>query len=210
MHSVARPTKQGYTAKESKEELKWKLVFEMYQEDFSLSDTQVQMNTLLDVGTGDGAFVHYAQMILKNQNAYGIDFNQHLVPHTCSYLSIGNLTAIPYTDNLFETVLSRNVLHGLFLSGDVAAIQKALSELIRITKHSGVLMYAIKNSEHMQQAIHRDIQDTETKKYLLKKLSENITAEAEYLVYLQSLGHKVSVVFRGPRRVVKIEKRKVQ
>lgn len=210
MQNIERFVEQTHIAQESHESLKWHLAFQTYQDDFSLNDTQLTKESILDVGTGNGAFVHYEQKVLNNQNAYGIDFNHDAIPRDCPYLSIGNLLTLPYADELFDVTLSRNVLHDLFLSTDILSIKKALSELMRITKNGGHVMYAIKSPECIKQAITKDIPDQETQIHLLHTLDKSIEAEAEYLRYLQSLGNKVSVVFRDERRVVKIEKRKVQ
>jgi ubiquinone/menaquinone biosynthesis C-methylase UbiE len=210
MQSVEHFNQESYRTQESKELLKWYLAFQTYQDDFSLDDKQLTEEAILDVGTGNGAFVHYEQKVLNNQNVYGIDFDQNVIPRGCPYLTVGNLLTLPYPDELFGITLSRNVLHGLFLSTNTVNIQKALSELIRITKKGGLVMYAIKSPERITQAIIKDIQDQEIQTHLLHRLRESIKVEGQYLHYLQSLGNKVSIFFQDTRRIVKIEKRKVQ
>lgn len=210
MQSVEQLVQQAQIVQKSKESLRLDIVFEKYQNDFLFDEYVLKKNVILDVGTGEGDFVHYLQKVYANHHAYGIDFNQNAVDQKCPYLTVGNIQALPYPDNVFDTTISRNVLHGIFLSDTSDSITKALSELMRVTKEGGTLTYAIKSPEYIRTAIIKDIEDQESRNNLLLKLKQGIETEAQYFEYIQSLGNKVSVVFRGPRRIVKIEKRKVQ
>lgn len=196
---------------EQKSFLKERLKFEEYQADFDFNESELEHATILDVGTEEGNFVHYLQKVKNNPNAFGIDFNQETIPEDCPYLNIGNIQSLPYHDKLFDIVVSRNVLHGIFLSNEkTESSTQALSELIRITKDGGIVEYAIKSPDHIRNGIMRDIQDENMKKTLIKRLQDHIQQEAKFLLYLQSLGHRVIVTFRNGRRIVKIEKRAVQ
>lgn len=210
MQSVEQLVQQAHIAQESRESLRFYIAFEKYQEDFSLEEHELKENVILDVGTGEGDFIHYIQKVYGNKHAYGIDFNQDAINQTYSYLATGNLQSLPYSNNLFDMTISRNVLHGIFLSGTTDSITKAFSELMRVTKDGGILMYAIKNPDYIRAAIIKDIPEQALRDSLLLKLTKSIEIESQYLTHIQSLGNKISVVFRGPRRIVKIEKRALQ
>ena len=211
MQSVERLVEQHHLVQESKGSLASKIAFEQYQDDFSISEKELGEAVLLDVGTGTGEFVHYLKKTLGNDHAYGVDFNTSALPPDYPYLAHGDIQALAYADNLFDITLSRNVLHGIFLSSPTAAsTEKALSELLRITKNGGQVLYAIKSPEAIKKAILKDIQEKATREELLTRLQTGIETEALYLHHLQTLGNTISVVFRGPRKIVKIQKPKVQ
>lgn len=210
MQSVEHLITQAYTAQESKRSLAQRISFEQYQDDFSLDDVRLEHNAILDVGSGAGNFVRYLHEELGNKNAYGVDCDQTILDEACPYLANGTLHALPYSDNLFDTTLSRNVFDGLFFSKESYDIENALSELMRVTKEGGLVLYAIKNPDNIRQKIIENIEDTQTKTHLLQKLVEGIEIEARYLQKMQSLGNKVSIISRDTRRIVKIEKRIVQ
>ena len=211
MRSVEHLIEQHHLAQESKTSLALKITFEQYQDDFSISEKELGEAVLLDVGTGTGEFVHYLKKILGNDHVYGVDFNISTPSPDHPYLAHGDIQALPYADNLFDITLSRNVLHGIFFfifTG--ASTEKALSELLRITKNGGQILYAIKSPEAIKKAILKDIQKKETQEELLMRLRTGVETEALYLQHLQTLGNTISVVFRGSRKIVKIHKRTVQ
>lgn len=207
MDSLATSKTREHT---SQELLRWKLAFEKYQDDFLFDEHDLETSSLLDVGTGSGDFIHYLQNIRHNHDTYGLDLNQESIPPSCSYLTVGTIHALPYADELFDITLSRDLLHTLYLSNDVLSLIPALSELLRVTKKGGYIVYANKGPEKIQQAINKEIEDTKIKETLLQKLNENTKTEVLFLEKLHSLGNTVSIVFRGPRRIVKIEKRALQ
>ncbi len=210
MRSVEHLIEQHHLAQESKTSLALKITFEQYQDDFSISEKELGEAVLLDVGAGAGEFVQYLKKTLGNDHAYGVDFNISTPSPNHPYLTHGDIQALPYGDNLFDITLSRNVLHGIFLSSPAASTERALSELMRITKNGGQVLYAIKSPEAIKKAILKDIQGEETREELLKRLRIGVETEALYLQHLQTLGNMISVVFRGSRKIVKIHKRTVQ
>lgn len=209
MQSVEHLVWQAHTKENSKNALKERVRFEEYQTDFHFTDTELETCSFLDVGAGDGAFIHFLQEEKGNAHAYALDTEKPEA--TTSHFSIGSIIKIPYSDKLFDRVLSRNVIHSLMLQADDSLVPKAISELTRITKEEGRVLYSIHNPSILAQRIQQSAElSPAQKERSLERLTNGIKKEMDYLEYLESLGHTVQTTFQNNRKVVSIALRAVQ
>lgn len=208
MQSVEHLVEQSHIARESKELLRSRLGFEQYQQDFQFTEEELRDNSFLDVGAGDGSFIHYVRNHKGNDHAYAMDTESR---DNVPYYTKGDITSIPYPDQVFDKVVSRNVIHGLMLQKEKGLLSQAIKELIRVTKNSGVVLYSVHDPEVIVQKIANSSElSDEQKKSAQLRFTENRDVESKILQELELLGHRVEILFQNNRRVVSITLRAVQ
>lgn len=96
--------------------------------------------TVLEVSFGTGYLMHH---YARTYEAYGIDYNEHMVKVTrkrlrgavpTDHLLQGDVARLPYADAAFDTVISTMAFTG-YPDGE-----RALDELVRVIKPGGVLL----------------------------------------------------------------------
>lgn len=101
----------------------------------------LQGKKILEVSFGNGYLM--TQYADEKYEVYGIDYNEHMLRHAekktqklkaAVHLSQGNVEALPYDDDTFDTVINTMAFTG-YPNGD-----KALSEMNRVLKPGGRLL----------------------------------------------------------------------
>lgn len=96
-----------------------------------------QSGKILDAGCGEGVLVEkYAQ---QGWDITGVDKN-----YASSYVQEGSITALPFADNTFDTVLCLDVLEHLYYNDQ----NPALNEIRRVLKPNGVVLFSCPNLAH--------------------------------------------------------------
>lgn len=87
---------------------------------------------LLDVGCGTGTLVKCLRWL--GIDAYGVDISKHAITlanrDVKPFLKQGDITNIPYKDNMFDMVVTYDVLERI----DRAHMKKALEETVRVSR----------------------------------------------------------------------------
>jgi len=209
MQSVEHLVWQEQIKENSRNALRERVRFEEYQADFNFTDTELKTCSFLDVGAGDGAFIHFLQEEKGNDHVYALDTEKPAT--TTPHFSVGSIVKIPYGDKLFDKVLSRNVMHSLMLQANDTLIPQAISELTRVTKEEGRVLYSMHNPSILTQRIMNSPElSPEQKERSLERLTAGTKKEKDYLEYLESLGHAIQTTFQNNRKVVSITLRAVQ
>ena len=129
-------------------------------------------NTILDVGCGGGIFTKIILDKYKNAKAVGLDisplcidyskeFNKDLIDAGRLELVVGDVTDMPFDDNMFDMVVS-NASH-IFWSD----LKKGLKELNRVSRMGAVIC--------LTAAVHFDEEPTEEQKKEYEGLTNMIT-----------------------------------
>lgn len=96
-----------------------------------------QAGKILDAGCGEGVLVEkYAQ---QGWDITGVDKN-----YASRYVQEGSLTALPFADNTFDTVLCLDVLEHLYYNEQ----KQALNEIHRVLKPGGTILFSCPNLAH--------------------------------------------------------------
>ncbi len=96
-----------------------------------------QSGKILDAGCGEGVLVEkYAQ---QGWDILGVDKN-----YASQYVQEGSLTALPFEDNTFDTVLCLDVLEHLYYNEQGVA----LKEIRRVLKPGGIILFSCPNLAH--------------------------------------------------------------
>lgn len=111
--------------------------FHSYMKDFSLDEEDLK-KPILDVGAGPGHFIKYLRNKLGNNNAYGVEKAGFRLRSGTDGMVIADGFSLPFADNTFETVVSRNFLP--MFTDDIEESRKIIKELIRVTKAGGKIM----------------------------------------------------------------------
>jgi 2-polyprenyl-3-methyl-5-hydroxy-6-metoxy-1,4-benzoquinol methylase len=92
---------------------------------------------LLDAGCGEGVLVEkYAQ---QGWDIIGVDKN-YASPH----VQEGSITALPFPENTFNTVMALDVLEHLYYNEQLVALR----ELVRVLKPGGIAIFSCPNLAH--------------------------------------------------------------
>lgn len=88
------------------------------------------VTTLVDVGCGNGVFLNYLLENRKELNLTGIDRSEFALQYVKANKKIGDISALPFENNLFDCVTCLQVIEHL----PVPVYEIALTELCRISK----------------------------------------------------------------------------
>lgn len=98
--------------------------------------------SILDVGCGDGTFVHLLRE--RGMQAYGVDGSDNLITAgekryqaDAAFLSVGDAQALDYSDATFDNVLLVGVLHHI---SSCEEQKNAIKECLRVLKKGGYLL----------------------------------------------------------------------
>lgn len=119
-------------------------IFESYQRDFSLSESELR-GSILDLGANDGGFVTHLRNVLGNTSAQGVEVRQQQVAHNTEGIVIADGTKLPFDDESFDTVVARNYM-SIFLSDDNPGAP--LHEALRVLKSGGRFVFDIGDPVH--------------------------------------------------------------
>lgn len=100
---------------------------------------------LLDIGCGEGYFLHYAERVYET---YGMDISDYCVNETLSRtnkstVSTGDITKINYADKYFDIVTCFDIME------HVSNYEDALQECNRILKERGILVMRVPNTSSL-------------------------------------------------------------
>jgi 2-polyprenyl-3-methyl-5-hydroxy-6-metoxy-1,4-benzoquinol methylase len=100
---------------------------------------------LLDIGCGEGYFLHYAEMFYET---YGMDISEYCVTETLSRtnkstVSTGDITKIKYDDKYFDVVTCFDIMEHVSNYGD------AIKECNRVLKDKGILILRVPNTSSL-------------------------------------------------------------
>lgn len=105
---------------------------------------QIQVQTILDAGTGNGALVRL--MREHGKNAYGIELSRAVLEKECpdmlqkGWVEPGILTNLPYEDSQFDLVFSADVLEHIHPE----EADQVISELVRVSRRHIFLSISLK------------------------------------------------------------------
>mmetsp|Transcript_9203 Transcript_9203/g.16590 ORF Transcript_9203/g.16590 Transcript_9203/m.16590 type:complete len:323 (-) Transcript_9203:257-1225(-) len=105
---------------------------------------KIQVHTVLDAGTGNGALVRL--MREHNKNAYGIELSRAVLEKECpdmlqkGWVEPGILTNLPYMDNQFDLVFSADVLEHIHPE----EADQVIAELVRVSRRHIFLSISLK------------------------------------------------------------------
>lgn len=110
---------------------------------------QIQVHTILDAGTGNGAAVRLLREYGKA--AYGVELSKAVLEMECPdllkrrFVEPGVLSNLPYIDNSFDLVFSADVLE--HVHPDEADM--VVSELVRVSRRHIFLSISLKSQTKM-------------------------------------------------------------
>ncbi len=133
---------------------------------------------ILDAGCGNGLLAEY----LPHQDLWGVDISPEMIKHAEKRLQdarVGDVEALPYEDNFFDSIFARSILHHLIDP------KKGLAELTRVLKPGGRIIFM------------------DTRDSLLSRLPRKIMNKGEHFSdshqnmeekpYLQMLGQRLTI-----------------
>jgi ubiquinone/menaquinone biosynthesis C-methylase UbiE len=121
----------------------------------------IEEKVVLEAGCGTGLLLQPISLLAKE--AHGIDISEGMLKHARKKgLNVyqASVTEVPFDDNYFDLVCSFKVL------AHVEEIEKALKELIRVTKPGGALKLEFYNTKSIR--------------YLIKKIKNPTMTSREY------------------------------
>ncbi len=169
--------------------------FQSYTEYFSLSKEDLQ-KPLLDIGSGDGAFVQYVRKVLDNKQAYGVERQSQKVDPSREGMVVGNGLALPFKDESFEIVLAKDYFP-LFVAKKEEDMRQAIFEALRVLKSGGKMLGNIATPEKEIEA--RDywvpqVKDDEARERARVNFDNRYEEAKKLEIFLQDLkerGYKV-------------------
>lgn len=102
-------------------------------------------NRVLDVGCGKGRYERNLIAVCPNKSYFGIDFSYGVLAHVPESMQTkhGHLLNIPFEDNSFDVVFVSEALEHCI------DLEKAISELVRVTAKGGKILIIDKSSEQI-------------------------------------------------------------
>lgn len=150
----------------------------------------------MDHGFGHGNTLMYA--LQKGYDCYGCEISNHLINEVDSLFKgmdyqadlrpIKNLD-LPFPDNLFDIVVSWNVLH---YNGTASAVEHTVEELHRVLKLDGVLLLS---TVHPDSSILKRTKDLGNNSHLIEKDSEYDNRQ-NLTFYINKSGDELKTLFR--------------
>jgi len=95
---------------------------------------------LLDIGCGTGISTDFFKV-----KSIGIDNSREMIRQGGRNLIYGNAEKLPFKDKSFNTVISVTVFH------NINNMEKALKEIIRVSKNSNICISFLKRSRRLSQ-----------------------------------------------------------
>src|SRR3989344_3649808 len=95
---------------------------------------------LLDVGFGTGISTNFFKI-----KSVGIDNCKEMIKQGAKNLIYGDAEKLPFKDKSFNTVISVTVFH------NIKNMEKALKEMIRVSKNSNICISFLKRSRRLSQ-----------------------------------------------------------
>jgi len=111
--------------------------FQEYSDYFSLTKEDLQ-KSLLDIGSGDGAFVQYLREVLGNNQAYGVEKQSQKINPSQEGMIAGNGLFLPFKDETFEIVIAKDYFP-IFVANE-ENMQQTISEALRVLKQGGKMI----------------------------------------------------------------------
>lgn len=96
-----------------------------------------QTGKILDAGCGEGVLVE--KYAAQGWDMVGVDKN-----YASAHVQEGSITALPFTDKHFDTVMALDVLEHLYYNDQNTALQ----ELVRVLKPGGIAIFSCPNLAH--------------------------------------------------------------
>lgn len=192
--------------------------FKSYVKLFDLQESDFSKSTL-DVGTGSASYPIMLRTKFNNQNAFGVDLYNRLnqeAPDDIKKLhseivKISSIEEIPFDDESFELVLSKNVIpmfisdsdefpNGFFYRENRNIVDN-VQEILRVCKKGGRVMFDLPNEEGLNKTYeaYKDVGVTR----------EQIDAKTVYLQkfreYLEGL-QDIELEYKKDKKVVILNK----
>jgi ubiquinone/menaquinone biosynthesis C-methylase UbiE len=104
---------------------------------------------ILDAGCGVGLLGEF----LPNEQLWGVDISQKMVERAKKHIhkvQIGDVEDLPYTDNSFDCIFARSVVHHL------PHPEVGVRELIRVLKQGGRIIFFDTRSQNPVSGIFRN------------------------------------------------------
>lgn len=165
--------------------------FRGYIKDFHLSPAELH-RSILDVGTGDGAFITYLRTVVGNTSAYGVEQSERRVPPHTEGIIIADGFRLPFGDGQFEIVLARNYIT-MFHPQDGGSLI-AVGELLRVLADDGYLKFNSSTPEQELAEKERwaELKGNRTSDRWFDKRYIGAQKLSEYLHTLEQTGYSVS------------------
>ena len=181
-------------------------VFSEYMKDFELTQEDLQ-EPILDVGAGTGAFIDYVRNTLGNKKAFGLEKNSSKVSPESEGMVIADGFEIPFADDTFKIVISRNFIP-MFADNPDLSIE-LLNELIRVVQKDGKVIGNITTPEIDSDESKLDIyQDSKPHLEMFKHRIKGSKEMIERLSDMEKEG-AISIDYnrKGNRMIVTITKK---
>ena len=156
---------------------------------------------ILDAGCGTGGLI---DELKKNNSCYGIDISDEAIRY-CKTRKLSNINQstvekIPFADNVFDIVISIDVLYHLLIESDTAA----LTELYRILKENGILILNLAAYEFLRSG-HDKIVHTRHR-YIKGELEQKVKLsgfDIYKITYRNTVFSPIVCIIRFSKKVIK-------
>lgn len=162
-------------------------VFRAYMKYFSFTKEELQ-KPLLDIGSGNGAFVEYVREVLGNKEAYGVERQSTRVNSSREGMVVGDGLSLPFGDETFEMVIAKDYFP-LFVV-DEENMEQVITEALRVLKSGGKMLGNISTPEGEIQKRDEGNRDEKSKAWLDKRREGAEKLEA-FLRKIKDHGYKV-------------------
>lgn len=177
-------------------------VFEGYLKVLNLKTEDLKF-PLLDVGANTGGFVTYCRENLGHEDCYGVEPSEPRRGEVVGLVA-GTAQNIPFPDETFEMVISKNVVP--MFNSNSEKNKQSIEEMLRVLKKGGVLVFDYKTQASVERYFAQRPKD-----YVLHKNDEAILEEERkgavwFVEYLEDLRKTVKSIELEIDGLAKIEK----
>jgi len=160
-------------------------VFDKYVELFQLTKEDLA-KPILDVGAGNGEFIHFLRHELNNSHAFGVEENSRKVNSGEDGMIIADGFELPFSDESFEIVVSKDFLP--MFTSSVEKSEDIFNELIRVTKSGGRIIGNIYTPETVIEESNQDIYKGDLK--FQEAFNEMYKGSVGFKIFLEGLEEK--------------------
>jgi SAM-dependent methyltransferase len=158
---------------------------------------------LLDVGAHTGGFVTFCRENLNHLDCFGVEPCDHNRGNTEGVVE-GSAQSIPFADESFEMVVSKNVMP--MFKANFEKARTALDEMLRVLRVGGELIFDFSSVEKVQRFFEEVVERGEDKTQQERILKENIEGITQFNEYLEKLRERVQGIEVDADSIIKIVK----
>lgn len=158
---------------------------------------------LLDVDAHTGGFVTFCRESLNHSDCFGVEPSNHNRGNTEGVVE-GNAQSIPFADETFEMIVSKNVMP--MFKDQFEKARSALDEMLRVLRPGGELIFDFSSMERMEKFFEEDIERGEDRERAKKFLQEEIEGITQFNEYLEKIRETVQSIIVDSDAIIKIIK----